>query len=370
MKPLTRSGPADLSLRLAHIWIRNVVEELSRWGHGVLSPEPDSGGVAISGVANTRSCCADSITIEACARTFAARTSPGEHTVCISCHRLLPITQWASWTGPGATAVSHVLANYCPTRFRPVHLTGAQRRRHRAQQPWNRQRRRLPGLGQTTLRPRSVAALHASGLPDPDHAAAAAADGRHSQQVLLVGRAERKCLNVLSSLPRSPSPTRHLDALDGEALRITTPDTHGATWWEPELLIGDRRGLVAVTWHSPVDPAGEPVACASETHPQRLAGEHSPDTPVRSFTAGEACDVDPAGLALRCIPPRLIRDSLARSRPTRTLGDLWRQTLATSAVTPQVPQWLTAEDVENRLRNLLADLPAPRTPGFLTGRDS
>ena len=140
MRSRHRPGPASLSLRLASVWIRNVVDELHRWGHGVLSPEPDSGGVAISGVANTRGCCTDSLTVETCAGTFVARTPPDTHTVCIACHRLLPITLWASWTGPGATAVNHVLTNNSPARFRPVQLTAAQQRLNRALPPWRRNR--------------------------------------------------------------------------------------------------------------------------------------------------------------------------------------------------------------------------------------
>ena len=105
------SRPAVLSLRLADVWINNVVSELARWGHGVLSRDPHSGGVAIGGVANTRGCCCASLTVEACAGTFVSNNGPHDHTVCGASHRQVPVTVRASRTGPGATAVTHVLAN-------------------------------------------------------------------------------------------------------------------------------------------------------------------------------------------------------------------------------------------------------------------
>ena len=268
------------------------------------------------------------------------------------------MTVWTSWTGPGATTVTHVLADNNPARFRPVQLTHPQQLLSRTQQRWARPQPRIPGLGDTPLRPRKVAALHASGLPAPTYAVAAAADGRAHHQALLVDRAERKCLHTAASLPPNSSRTQHLDALDGELLRIATDRTLRTPWWEPELVIGERPGAVTVRWHSPVDTDGTPTTpAAAACDSQQLVDEHTCALPTESFVAAEATDVDPAGLTLRCIPPRLVRDAVCRPRSTRTLEDLWRQTLAA----PHVPAWVTAEHVENRLRNLLAELRAPRT---------
>ncbi len=350
MSPSSPAPDSDpLPAKSADRWLTSTAARLAHWGHGIVAPDPDSGGLAISGLANSRGCCAQPQPSQDAGGVFASSAPMTDTAVCLHCHRAVPLTLWARWDSPGAVSVANRLAASRPLLPAPPHRAGTPR-------PIPRE----PG--------RRLAARWArAGLPSPAAAVAAAEDGRGSQQSQLAHSSDRRCNQLLASLPRrGDTLTVAAGTASRDLVRIGTQHTHGVTLFEPELIVGDEPGAVSVAWLSPVDEHGElvvPAALERDDHPVRSRhDERHWHEGVSSQHVAVAQDVDPAGLVLRAVPYRLLSAGVLRPHRNRHLSELVRQALAGGLDTAHgdsPPAWLIGEDVENRLRNLLIDDPEP-----------
>ena len=372
MRPRTPPGPAGaLARKLADLWLRDTAELLSRWGHGIVAPDLDSAGIAISGLANARGCCALPQPLETCTGAFTSNSALTANSVCLSCRRQLPVTLWARWDSPGAVAVASRLAHSSPRKFAPARLTDHQRRVNNNRLPQHRIMPPLPPIPTSPwTRRRAHARWHAAGLPTPAAAVAAAADRRGAQQSLHAASAHRRGSALLADLARIgdaltvPDPS----AAFSDLVRIGTDQTHGVTLFEPELIVGDDPAAVSVAWLSPADEHGSlvvPAALPLDGDPHRTRhDERCWEGTVVSQHSGTAHSIDAAGLALRAIPYPLLRAGILRPHRNRGLAALYRSALNGGAGTDNTvdvdpPRWLTGEDVENRLRDLLITVPEP-----------
>ena len=355
--------PTSLTNDQATLWARHVAAELAAWGHGTLAPDPHSGGVAISGLANKRGCCASPTQIQGCAGTIAQQTPLGHHTTCLACLRPLAISAWTSWDGPGAAAVRQILVSSPPASLDPPDIAedraGPDRRR-------GRRSRHLPASPSPRKMRRADAAFVAAGLPVPLAAVQAAEQGRGAAQSILAAGAAGRCDVLLESLGRRGDTIDELPAGAVAPLRVGTDETHGLTLWEPELIVDDTLGLVTAAYLQPLTVQGQPVAPADElpapdADPRRArSDEHRWPHDVTSQPAGTIHDADPVALTLRCIPVPFLKASVRSPRDSRSLPELWAQALSGSfngsnqPPTHTAPRWLCDETVENRLRNVLA----------------
>lgn len=344
-----------ISAALARRWAHATAQELAEWGHGHLAADAE-GGVCIVGLANTRGCCWSPMPIEAASGTVVLqRTVHGDtdQTHCVNCGQALQLTRWAQWTGRAAATVAAEIAATRPQHLDPIRPWPAQGTPRRDRKHWLtatgpevRGRRIPPMFGHQRAALRWAAAR----LPSPAAAVAAAEAGRGRCQSERLRTAEQRCANTLPALPRQQQSAAEqwLDAA-AATLRICTPDTHGRTVWEPEIVLQDTPGCAAVAFLSPVRD-GDPIAPAAHSSADlgtdqrgrrqwgdesRWAGE------VCSFAVDWIDDLDPAALARIVVPPSTLDDV---QRGTCSLRAMWQAVIGGHSQTP-VPEWLTAPDV-------------------------